>query len=613
VTNATCTGLSNSYTLTVSPSQPLQAGPGSTTFTITGLNVGLWVHHISVSVSSNNTYDQYQKGMVLEAPTASTTAVSWTYFPTSIKVFTGGDAVGGTCGVSCTLRQALATAPGKTTPVLIWFTVSPGAMTQTADLQVGSVDGKVTVDGTNSSGNPWIVGDALATQDPFPTVVDLANVTSFRVVGPNNTIKGLSISNTVPAGQTPRPLIYDPFGSTNTTIQNTRLDGGAAGLSCGGCSPVSYLASVTETGLKISNVEGRSAYGYGVWLSAADPPVANITDSWFHHNFNDNLYVTDAMLSRNMVELAGFRASDNTVVYGSANGIHGNAVSNIATSRNVVRENARSGIEVTATSITPSLSLAHDYVCGNGSLYGILVWGGANGVANGTGLTAAYNSYYGLYLDSSILPGSTLAFNGDSAFTSNVTAGFVNASSVTASAINNQWRGVTSGCHSSPDVSGPITCDPVQDYGSTPVAIALDHPTVPSNALMRGQTIRVQGTGFNAIDGNPLAGSTCSLGPNPNSNPTNCCRMTTKANTCTATSPPQGLVNQGNCTAFKNLVGNWVVSRPTSVTPTTIVTSPNNNIACIGNYNEQVLVSKIDALGNNLWSQRPYCTNVDPK
>jgi len=140
----------------------------------------------------------------------------------------------------------------------------------------------------------------------------------FIMLGSNNTIKGLAINNTVSGGATPNSdLISELTGvpSTNTTIQAVRLDGGAGSLSCSGCTPVRNLVAITETGVVISNVEARSAYGYGAQFpSSGSTPVASIADSWFHNNFNDNLYVTDASMSRNLIELAGLRASDNTLV-----------------------------------------------------------------------------------------------------------------------------------------------------------------------------------------------------------------------------------------------------------------------------------------------------------
>ncbi|MFI5397563.1 MAG: hypothetical protein ACHQ9S_18660 [Candidatus Binatia bacterium] len=626
----TCSGLADSYTLTISPAQRLVANQ-DTPFTITGLNSGLWTHHISVSVSPSNTYDEYQKGMVIEAPPTSPSPLTWSYFTTSIKVITAGDGYpAGACGTTCTLRQALYTAAhtttGSSTPLLIWFGASPGTMTQTADLTVSSGNGYVTLDGADSNGNPWIVGDALAAvwnnQDPFTNVVDLANLTHFVVLGPNNTIKGLAINNTLPTGQTPqKDLIYDSgsHSSTYTHIQAVRLDGGAGSLS--GCSSCTVgLVNINETGSVISNVEARSAGARGISLLSGLSPVGQINDSWVHHNFNDNIFVYDAAVARNMVELAGFRASDNVQV-GLANGINQTSSSAYyTTKRNVFRNNGNYGVLASA-SAAPGPSFQNDYVCGN-SWDGINI-GGYTGAASGTGLTTAYNGGKGIAFGSGIRSGSSLTFDNDSAFTANSSAGFSNASPVTASATNNQWRGLvvppTPGatpppCHSSSDVSGLVNCDPIQDYLNVGVGIDGFHPTVPSNVMVKGQTIRVQGTGFNAIDGNPLAGSTCSLGADPTSTPTNCCRMPTKANSCdTSVSPPQGKLGQGNCVTFLNEYGIWEVTSPTSVTPTTAVTSLPAPFGCIGNYGEHVVVSKLNGVGHPLSDQQVYCTNTDPK
>jgi hypothetical protein len=618
-----CTDQQSSYSKTITAMAPLN--PGDNPFTISGLNTGMWVHTVTVSIGGNQ-YNQYQKGVVLKAPDSLAnpySKVKWTYFPQSINVKTAGDGLGGGCGANCQLRQALSSAAFANTsaanPLLIFFTVSPGTMTNTAPLSVTS-NGYITIDGTNSSGNPWIVGEALSSQDSFPTIVDLANVTYFSVSTTNDTIKGLSILNTTATGAPQARLIQGTSGATNLKIDSVRLDGGAGGLgSCGGCA--SALVTSTAAGLAIANVEGRSAAGYGVDFPGYSPTPPAVSDSWFHHNLNHNLNVNNASITRNVVELGGFRASDNTVVNNSADGIFGNGGSDITTSRNVVRDNPYFGLEVTAVGgQSPPLSLSHDYICGNGNSAtgGAIVYGAPSGVASGTGLTAAYNSGNGIYFDSSILSGSTITFNNNSAFTANTLAGLRNASTqISVSATGNQWRGVTGNpplpsCTTSGDVSGIVVCDPAQDHLNVAVDVDSGAPAFPSNVMRSGQTIRVQGSGFTAIGGNPLAGTAgCSTGPGATSS--NCCRTTAKANSCDGNTPPDGQPGKGNCTAIRDRAGTWNIASPVAVTPTTITTALPSSIACIGQFSEKVRVSKLKGNGAPSADQEDYCTNANPK
>jgi len=637
----TCTDQASSFTWVADSTHTL--APGLNTITIPnshstpstgGLNTGVWVHKIAVSIGSN-VYNEYQKGVVLEAPNSASNPYStanWTYFPNSTTVNTAGDAGTGTCTTNCTLRQAITKANSATrsasSPFLIVFSTSPGAMSQTSELIVsGGGGGYVTVDGTNSAGNPWIVGDALASQDAFPTVVDLSNLTKFHLYGPNNTLKGLAITNTTSSGTPQLNLVTDytqpnnfPDG-TNTTLQNLRLDGGAASItSCsGGCA--SRLIDSVGTGTTISNVDGRAAYGSAVYApqGLSSPPA--IADSWFHHNLSHNLYVNNASISRNFVELAGFNLSNNTSVNTLADGILGSGGSNIVTSRNVVRDNNSFGHEVTATNQTPALSLSHDYVCGNGGVYGGTIVYGGSGPANGTGLTAAYNSNYGIFFDTTILSGA-MTFDNDSAFTANGSAGLRNNSTaITVSAKNNQWRTVTGNpipsCNisSNTDVSGLVSCDPAQDYLNVAIVVSSTHPVVPSNVIRSGQTIRVQGTGFNAIDGNPVGGgAVCTTGPGADTG--NCCRKPSKANTCDGSTPPNGQAGKGNCVALRNgspTSPTWVAQSPTAVTPTTVALGLAASFQCIGQQNELARVSKLKSDGTPAADQQAFCTNTDPK
>jgi hypothetical protein len=227
----------------------------------------------------------------------------------------------------------------------------------------------------------------------------------------------------------------------------------------------------------------------------------------------------------------------------------------------------------------------------------------------GTGLTTAYNRVYGTYFDSSLV-GGTLMFDNDSAFLSNDAPGIKNASTVTVSATNNQWRDPASDIEG----PGPVTYLPVKDPASDPIVLSASQPTFPSNVLLKGQTIRVQGTGFNAVAGNPLGSdpnANCSTGYDDLS--TSCCRTPGKANVC-GQGVHDPIADRGNCVELKTAGGTWVPTSVTSVTPTTIVTEiPDQVFGCVGDAagsDGEVSVSKLRDDGTPDSKQKPYCTNL---
>jgi hypothetical protein len=191
-------------------------------------------------------------------------------------------------------------------------------------------------------------------------------------------------------------------------------------------------------------------------------------------------------------------------VYNQATGILSSGTGDFETFRNLVRNNGGDGVQASTTGL--GTDLTDDYLCGNGGRgAGITI--NVNAIANGTGLAAAYNASNGVQFTGSSTSGAAATFDNDSAFASNGLCGFKNSSTVTVNARNNQWSGAASGlCSSSSDRcsgGGTINCDPVQNYLDVAVAIDAGQPTFPSNVVLKGQTVRVQGAGFNAVDGNP--------------------------------------------------------------------------------------------------------------
>lgn len=610
---ATCVGESDTYATTVT-----LASTGDNTFIIPaggGLNTGIWMHHISIG-------DQFQHqrtAVMFTSDSSKYATIKWQYHPTVIQVNKNGDATGACSGASCTLRQALDFAnslPVSTNPaVLVQLMISPGAMEQTSDLDVGSTGSSkiITIDGTDATGNPWIVGDALAAaqgnQSPFTHAIDLYNTTKFKILGNNVTVRGVAIINTVTTGSPAKTLIEST--GTNTRIEAVRLDGGAAGT-CGSCTLLNVALMDLSSGAQVVNVEGRAAFSNGVSVTNSGANT-QIRDSWFHHNYGSGVLGSGAVLERNTIELTGRRLSDNAVMTTDGVGVRGDAASEFHTIRNLIRNSTSFGIEAVSTSL--GLDFAHDAVCGNGDI-GISVFGSlATPAVTGTGLGTVYNATNGIDFDGDFLTGK-IQINSNNAFTANGDCGFSNLSNITAVADNNQWRNATTTCSDSAGVDycsgggfGPIVCPSIQNY--TDKQVTLDPtPAFPMNAIIKGQTLRVVGAGFNAIDGNPPAGTLCALGSDDVSS-TNCCRKKTKANVCATTgTPPNPPANGSNCAAVLDATNTWRRLSVTSVTPTTVVTeAPNPALVCVGEGYTQTLRVVKQGSTIPIFAEQPYCRN----
>lgn len=614
---STCVGQADSYATTVT-----LGSTGNNSFVIPiagGLNTGLWAHHIAIGDQS-----QHQRTPVLYTTDPMKYAeVNWTYFPTVVQVNRAGDATGACSSSVCTFRQGLASANALiqgsgVNAVLLQLMVSPGNMTQTANLDIGviGVSKPLMIDGTDPVGNPWLVGDAFAAaqgnQSPIARAIDLNNATKLRVQGNNVTIRGLAVLNTVASGSPSKTLI-EAEARTNTRIEAVRLDGGATGT-CGTCVDQDMnLLSVSGLGTEIVNVEARAAFSHGARVGSSGGPVT-IRDSWFRNNYASGVKANGVVLTRNTIELTGRRLSDNTVVTSSGVGVRQTELSDITTNANLIRNQTSHGIDALLTS--EGLSFNDDAVCGNGGL-GILVTGqGAVGgaTAGGTGLATAYNQSHGFEAAGTFATGA-VQINNDSAFTANNTCGFEKSSGTTASATNNQWRGATTSCSQSTDrCSTTVTCDPIQDFTNVAIALDLSEPAYPMNAIVKGQTLRVQGAGFNAITGNPQTtdpGANCTLGSGDVSS-ANCCRKKDKANVCGSGSPPAPPSASGQCVALLDPSLQWRALEVTSVTPTTITTEvPAPSVLCIGDaagYVQQLRVVKQGSSGP-IAAERPYCRN----
>lgn len=611
----TCVGQSDSCATTVT-----LASTGANTFVIPvsgGLNSGIWMHHISIGDQL-----QHRRAPVLyTSDSAQYATVRWTYHPTVIQVNKAGDATGSCTGGTCTFRQAVDAANAvlfSTPAILIQLMLSPGLMTQTSTITIGNaaVSPIITIDGTDAVGNPWIVGDALAAaqgkQSPFLRTIDVRDVTRIQINGDKVTFRGIAVVNTA----APQNDTLIASAGDDTLIEAVRVDGGATGT-CGSCVELgANLISIGGSNVQIVNVEGRGAFSNGVRVSIVG--FQEIRDSWFHHNWGSAILADGVTLRRNVLELSGRRLSDNAVVTADAVGIRGSGGHSIQSVGNIIRNNTKHGIDILLTS---GLAFEDDYVCGNDE-DGILVSGNhSSNFAVGVGLGAVYNGQIGVRFTDNFNDDTVIFQN--SAFTANAICGMDNSSTTEVSATNNQWRGVTDPmtevCTDSPDFcsgGGPIDCVPIQNYVDAAVLINATEPTYPRNAFIGGQTVRVQGGGFNAIQGNPEAGTgtgqvDCAIGDDDVSNQ-NCCRMKTKANVCGSTgTPPLPPSDGSQCVAILDATAQWKRLSVTSVTPTTIVTEvPDPALLCIGaGYTQTVRVVKQGSSGP-IALERPYCVST---
>lgn len=617
----TCTDQQDTYSRTVTLTQL-----GDNEFLIPsggGLDTGMWVNHISAGTQ----YQHQQRPVLIAASPADYATVRWTYYPTVLSVTQSGDAGTGDCIFlpTCTFRQAIASANllaqfTGTPAILIQFALSPGTMTQATTMSIGVAGSTriIAIDGTDANGDPWIVGDGLAAaqgnQDVFTRAIDLANTTRLEVSGNQVTIKGLAISNTVSSGTPSSPLITENAGAAALRVEAVRLDGGATG-SCGSCLTSNATLLELLAGAQVVNIEGRAARSHAARVLGGDPLSTEMRDSWLHHNYASGVFGDGIQLTRNLIELSGRRA-DGTVVTTAGVGFRPEGASRLRTSANVIRNHTAAGILANPNILGPQL--AKDYVCGNGA-NGIELEEGAGATppVSGTGLGLVYNDGVGLHVANTINFMSTLTFNNDSTFTANALCGLGNASSIQVNATNNQWRtGSTSSCTTSPDYcagTGPIDCDPVQDPVNTQIVLDAQ-ATFPDNALLKGQTLRVQGSGFNAVAGNPvhtLPAANCALGSGDVSS-NNCCRKKTKANVCVTVplSPPNPPADGSNCAALRDAANRWFPLAVTSVTPTTIVTEvPDPVHLCTGDSAELVRVIKQGAVVP-IQAQASHCRNT---
>lgn len=499
-------------------------------------------------------------------------------------------------------------------------------MTQPGDLTLAGL-GYITVDATSTSGTPYIVGDAGAaaagSQLGFTRLVDLNNRARFVFSSSYNIIKGLDIVNSVGAQEQFVHLVYQN-GHVSNRLEATRFNAGNTILcafnDCGGQFDIIRLGNgpyPNGTALTVKNVDGHSALKKGIELGS-DGEIL-VEDSWFHNNYKGNLDGTGAtvFMDRTMLERGGLRVSDDTPVDNGASGVY-MSDGYLHTEANIIRNNVLNGVRASSTSdafVSAAAILSNDFICGNGS-DGIksvasnpaIIVPAINGLG---GLVTSYNGGHGVNgLGETAAVPAGVSINNNSAFLSNTECGVYSSNSQSIQAQYNQWRGSAPFADACPgsgvDTSFPKTLN-------EPIVIDMDHPFSPSSAILKGQTIRISGVDFDAVNGNPLPTGGCLAGSGILSS--SCCRQPARANRCSALHTP----TSGNCVEVlpAGAGGNWTALDVTSVTPTTIAAQlpSGSGILCVGLTGaDKELISVTKRKMNGELSQREakYCTNDRP-
>jgi hypothetical protein len=626
------------------------------------LNPGIWRHWIAYT--AGGPVVQYQRSVVVADPAGITyrpNEIKWRSFPHVYTVSVAGDTQpspscpdNGTSS-TCTITEAvnrqnqLLSGAGA---ALIVFSASPGAINSNLQIQPHN---DLEIDGTDSNGEPFIVGDPNAAarkkQSAFPRKISFPADKGVIVGVERVVLKGLEITKAYSVnGQTDLVARGTNVTPANDGLQivNTRLDGGTTSDVSAACAygklvslpgkPI--LTSVYDVQLR--NVEARNSCSYGLDTGAKNKSL--IERSWVHNNYARNIFASDVAgldLKYNFTERAGLQTGTDDLVRPDAAGIllensPSAPTAAVNATANVVRHNARYGYNLGGVA---AVGLDREAVCGN-NLDGLRTYtASSNGPTVGTqgGVTMAYNAEYGANV---VVPNSTpnaVKLGPFSAFPSNATCGIFNATSGrTVNAQQNQWRPLNPGpiqppfkdtCSSDPgdvDMTNYLTT-----YPSDTIDFTFSPAPLPTNASVFGQTIRIFGEKFDAIDGNPEASATCSLGavtdgsagdggdttggtnqvPQANS----CCKKSTRGNVCAAVNTPPMATGQ-HCVEQYTQANGWATLPVRALTPE-FVEAESSGIICVGRSdtagnNDKIGVTKRKADGGTTGTVTiGYCTS----
>jgi len=498
------------------PARTVSLAPGSSDIPILiDPAPGVWLHSIEVSSTGQV---QFQQSLVLRNP-ATATEVDWRLFATVLAVNTTGDAGDGVCDASCTLRDAIVTANGAPTPVLIRFDHS-SFVGETADITITNpvalqlTSSGAVLDGTNSNGDPSrvsAVGDRiyrtqihLVSPNAAPVPGDCPCNESpggaFRLAAPGIEILGLAVSRTLAAEGTvccgDQDLVTLGAGSKNSRIDTCRLDGGAAAFTTAevpdgetrpptgkDCIDADNTDATSLEPVTVANSEVRFCYDRGVKSRRG---LVRLQDNWIHHNLRGGVFaqspdmgtsvgIIDA--ANNVIERNGLNCPSGDPAAcgiqaitraGASEASAQGPFTEVLTDGNLVRDGVLHGLYFQDQS---RATLRDDYVCGihNGVNGKGLQFDSINGVAGDftvRGCAVVYNDDAGVKIEGDVpvdlgLDGTVNA--GSNAFTENGGAPRRNVRNVlndpapVLSAQGNQWQ------HCYPTIA-PVAdvCDPLR-------------------------------------------------------------------------------------------------------------------------------------------------------
>lgn len=557
---------------------------------------GEWKHEICVDPGGGNCSDlnhQYQvRRAIVTADGSSAQRLDWTTFRTVHNVLNVSASGGGS------LRAALdaaAVAPG---PALVQFRRDnfPANQDRVIVISSGAAlslrGNDMVVDGTDSEGHPSPLQPWSART--FRRVIELDGAgaapvtfgfgTNAPVVGAR--LIGLSVRRTnLGSGSNQEVVVITGGpGSVRNEVMTSLLDGGAgqliSGVSNRDCLLARDTAQEEETNT-VRDSEIRHCADRGVKVNRAR---LRLERNWIHHNLMGGVTVENGLGSEqpgagkvasvdNLIEANGRNASDQIVDSAArgivaANGAVPSRPIEIHVDGDIIRRSVHSGISI--QDYTSTL-VENTTVCGTtGGVGGSDGQGFAATVANTNqpffvrGSTFAYNNRNGVFVAGADVGKISFGKNpvperGHNAFTRNNTAGltqprnFRNNGSQTVEARHNQWQrcGNLNICGDiSADYSGPVAVDPPQphrtsDVGTYPYETLAVDRAIPGT----GQTVRLRGSGFNAIDGYPASGN-CTTTPAAN----NVCASVPEGTCVEASTDPQQWAGIGTVQAVTPLM-----------------------------------------------------------
>lgn len=467
---------------------------GARRLTVDGLAPGVWVHSIRVDQPGLGQL-QHRRSLVLA--NAAGNRLAFTLFASVATVEAAGDG-----GEGNTLRAAILAANAAPKPALIQFDEStfPAGVAVTVRLTSALpplAAQSVTLDGIDSGGlrgNRIIDADGRA-------------ITGLAITGASNHVIGMHIRN---SGDNNRDVLSISGGARGNVVEQCIVETAATGDGIG--IDAAAGGDFLQTANVVRDCEVFAASDKGIKVTTSS--YARVERSWIHDNPNGGVQATlsgsvwarDNLIERN----AGASAQNGLSVNGAAEQSP-LLPSQLFAEGNIARLNSGNGLSLRAYSIG---LITGNYFAGNARDGIRLATAGESAIAWIEGTTVACNATNGATVEAGAggdFGGGVTGSQGDNAFTqNNLSDGFENLQNLAGArttAVNNQWHhcGTAMACNDAEvaayDLSdqGRLTAylpTVAHRSGRAPVVTGVR----PSRGV-RGELIRIFGSGFNAIDG----------------------------------------------------------------------------------------------------------------